>query len=978
LTASVIFTVFGMTLVAQQAIAALPIAEIQLLGEAQVGSDVRLASIGANVPAVNFSWQLDQRPKSSKAKISDTNSAQTSFLPDVSGIYVVQLTVRLRDLSATKTLAVYVDVEPTPAATGPLVPVNTIDTSQSPPAITIGPTSYQPKGNGVQVVVLDRNTLSLITTNVTSKGTVSYNGNQTYSLSTSQMDQMGTDLGGLPKDGSRLVLVSFLAGQGQTISSDVLSHLSTALNKIGGVIPEAWASGDTNAQLRTCWSSMQMQCYNNNPVWHAKSTGWNGSFSVIGVPGMAIGNAWYDDAQQHPAAGGALVGYLTPSSTVTQSGALGNGTAYSFVFGPEQYAIVDTCATGAPQSCVINVSGYRNGQPYLQTYPPKNGVQNGMTVVLLDRVTLNTLLYDTVTDTAKLYSDLFYAGTWPSGHFFYGPFNANPVSDRTIAILQSVGNGLLPLKAMASGDSGTALLQVIDQLGGTPETFGQKLQLFNGAAGPGPYALVGVASDLPWHGKAIESSPIISSALGCATSACTQPGRSRGVLSRDRYGRYTPTTFDPIGTAILDMASIVYQPPKPWPNQGSCGVKWIAQGLNFPTDSAHEPLIRSDYYGDTFVHWDEITATSVGYPDAIHPLPPGFCPSGTQFPDDATYKTIQLELDDEFTWVSDTITLIEDLSNAILVAKGATETIVSGAASAVYNSIPPKTASTTIPWEAIADLAFAIGATPLGSTESGMVGVMVASITLGTDLSTNTSSAGSAGNPAKKILAQTTTVVEQLEGQMEAYDSTLTTILEKILLDDYGKLSFVGQNIANKVWTWNNDIAMAAISAINATTTQVAYSALLPKTWPLVELKPDLVTQFQSQDVVNFLCTHPVDHGSNVTNDPFGHVLGPNQFESLFQLVGITEHPYNYEVWTWAIYDIYTSFTDRPGDTTFHDQLFLPSTDAAGAGAYPPAWFRSTYNPPDFVRCGSTSANPSTEQHPAAPVSPTEAGYTLG
>src|SRR4029450_11091247 len=93
--ARVIFTMLAMSVAAQQAIAALPIAGLRLLVGPHVGSDFRLASIGANDPAVNFSWQLDLRPKSSKAKISDTNSAQTSFLPDVPGVYVVQLTVRL-------------------------------------------------------------------------------------------------------------------------------------------------------------------------------------------------------------------------------------------------------------------------------------------------------------------------------------------------------------------------------------------------------------------------------------------------------------------------------------------------------------------------------------------------------------------------------------------------------------------------------------------------------------------------------------------------------------------------------------------------------------------------------------------------------------------------------------------------------------------------------------------------------------------
>jgi hypothetical protein len=125
--------------------------------------------------------------------------------------------------------------------------------------------------------------------------------------------------------------------------------------------------GKSNANLKTCWSSLQMQCFDNNPVWQVSSTGWKRSFSVIGVPGMAIGSAWYDDAQQHPAAGGALVGYLTTSVIVNSNGVTNSGNAYSFVFGPEQYVVVDTCVKGTAPACVISINGYLNGGSYVKT-----------------------------------------------------------------------------------------------------------------------------------------------------------------------------------------------------------------------------------------------------------------------------------------------------------------------------------------------------------------------------------------------------------------------------------------------------------------------------------------------------------------------------------------------------------------------------------------------------------------------------------
>ena len=55
-------------------------------------------------------------------------------------------------------------------------------------------------------------------------------------------------------------------------------------------------------------------------------------------------------------------------------------------------------------------------------------------------------------------------------------------------------------------------LRLIDQLGGTPETFALAIGApasGTTATGAYPYALIGVASNLPWHGKGVESSPLI-------------------------------------------------------------------------------------------------------------------------------------------------------------------------------------------------------------------------------------------------------------------------------------------------------------------------------------------------------------------------------------------------------------------------------------------------------------------------------------
>ena len=162
---------------------------------------------------------------------------------------------------------------------------------------------------------------------------------------------------------------------------------------------------------------------------------------------------------------------------------------------------------------------------------------------MLDRVTLQPLANQTVTGTTALSRCWrpwrpFQAASW-------GTLQLGRLSAQVVVVIQSVGTGALTFDAT---DSGISLLQVIDQLGGTPETFGPAITQGK------PYALVGVASNLPWHGRGIESSPVISS---------KQSGRARGVLARDRWARYTPAGNDPVGSVNLDLFPIVYQDPTP-------------------------------------------------------------------------------------------------------------------------------------------------------------------------------------------------------------------------------------------------------------------------------------------------------------------------------------------------------------------------------------------------------------------------------
>ena len=82
---------------------------------AQVGETVQLNGTGAD-PDTNdnltYSWTLMNRPSGSSATISGASSANASFVPDVGGQYIAQLTVSDGDLSAVDDCTITVNSPP--------------------------------------------------------------------------------------------------------------------------------------------------------------------------------------------------------------------------------------------------------------------------------------------------------------------------------------------------------------------------------------------------------------------------------------------------------------------------------------------------------------------------------------------------------------------------------------------------------------------------------------------------------------------------------------------------------------------------------------------------------------------------------------------------------------------------------------------------------------------------------------------------
>jgi hypothetical protein len=185
--------------------------------------------------------------------------------------------------------------------------------------------------------------------------------------------------------------------------------------------------------------------------------------------------------------------------------------------------------------------------------------------------------------------------------------------------------------------------------------------------------------------------------------------------------------------------------------------------------------------------------------------------------------------------------------------------------------------------------------------------------------------------------------------------------LQNILLADVGKLQTVGTNVNNPAWALSTTTTQDAVNLLNVTTARAVYSALVPATWQLYNLKPDPQSQppVTSADVAQYVCGTRATTQGGIPNHPFANALPANQFQARFQMVPSAE-PSTTEVWTFANVNNSNFHSDPDGSTSLPtssltDQLF--STGEGGAAAYPPAWYRKTYKPPSYAICGYNGGN---------------------
>lgn len=830
-------------------------------------------------------WSLVEKPATSAISVAGTGR-RFELTTDVPGYYRIRATVGKGRTAASAVITV--------SSTTPtlLLPFDAQDPTQGS-ALVIGAQSY-PVTNDVQVTILNRSNLGPATG---LPGGLPYT--KGYPATTAGMNQLGTDLASLGTDDTKFVVVSNPPGRTVAAGAD-LSGLQAALGHIGGAYPGEWY-----LNLPSCWTGGSNYCFTDTTGWVHNGT-IAGGFSLLGVPGMAAGQAWRATAVQGGTDLGRLKGDLV-SGTPTETGGV---SSYVVVAGDDQYTQVQTCANlPGVGDCVIVVGD--------QTFAPTPGV-NGWNVVVLDRTTLQPLNHQTITAGSQLGSAMVGHTPFGTGRSMTPP---DLISDQQVVIVQSVGTGQL---STANAD-----LQMLDQYGGTPE-----LAVASMTDGK-PYALVGVADSLPWHGTAVESSPL---------AGARQNGRLVADLARGRDWLVHPISGDPQGgdpdSGInLGLYPVIYQDPTDWPYAGDPSVAVIGNYLTI------HPDVRSSYPN-----------TNEDFGSLAGRLAAWDCPSDPPTPGDpascgANFEAVKQQLLAEFGWVENTRALATNLSTPFAASSTVEELNIQDVYTAIANSIPkppPPTANSSFDFLGmfvdVSSLASSIAAVAEIGDSGAALGLLSAAGEMATYAQTDAT-----GNSRAVIHGQIQEIEKQLATSQQGYLDSLDR-LAGIIVSDYGKLHTVGVATGtDDAWSWQEGSSLQdSYTAINASTIAQSYASMLPLAWPVWNLKPDYETQLSSADLTTYKCGGNALWAQALPGNVMPAADGTNQS-------GVV-----WENWTFSLIN---KSTFMAGDT--YNATTLPTVDLTqqltstnsgpidGGGFQNQAqWLRRTYNPPSRTECG--------------------------
>ena len=505
-------------------------------------------------------------------------------------------------------------------------------------------------------------------------------------------------------------------------------------------------------------------------------------------------------------------------------------------------------------------------------------------------------------------------------------------SDQSLVIVQSVGSGAL------TGTPSTDLYQYLTQLGGNPESLLGSLQ------GGHPYALVGVANNLPWYG----TSGLESSIVMATSNAPGQPtGQINGMLQPDRTGLYTPVTGSPAGPINSDLFAIVFQAAQDWPYIGDPALPYIATNIQM----GGYPDVRSGYT-NLNIDFDAKSLLLTNLHCVNQPF------RGQDF------NLVKSQLLKEFAWVSTVRLFVDNLLSPY--EQNGTGAIF--AVDAIYddvrNSLPPPPAvKTGLNWlDLITDAAGILS--DLNVPDAGYADAALSTATMGITIGDSfLQSPG--GGTADKVTADapdqlSAALADQQTAAVEAIDR-----LEPILLSDYGKLGcrYEGRWRGSELGLDLRQHARHDHRAEREHPRPVLHLADpgdLPGHHPPARLRHAIdVRDHERRDPVRVLQLEPpVRQG--VVSEPISRRLPLIRRNDAVQRVAFAND---------------VSSGPQMPTTSLTDDIYGPDAESAdGAFQYAPDWWRTTYNPPGGVQCHPPNQSASWEAPSPPPPMPWDPG----
>ncbi|MEO8969434.1 MAG: hypothetical protein ABI355_17680 [Solirubrobacteraceae bacterium] len=492
---------------------------------------------------LRYRWRLVLTPPGSHARLDAATSRRPLLVPDLPGVYRVDLAVtQVRMGTSARRGSVAGVAAGTGAGTAAVGATSTPDqvqiTAQPPtpfidgvdtqatdghghPGIQIGPSFYpnpSPGGTATQVLTLDRTTLQ-----PTGPGNAYTDGTDDPQTGVAAL------LGQIQGEGTgQLVIIAqpdtahvpIAPGSTQPARIQAFNQI---VNLLGGA---GFATADLSASTT--------------------------ALSVIGVPYADANSGWQKTD--------ALRGSFTLSG--------GN-----YAFSPTYYRFKTASETSAydhTMSFPDLPSG--DSEPNVQF----NAGAAGFHVVILD--------HDSLRVRANQFAELDHQyGPTQGGLTLLHSLLTQAIGSGDIVFVQSVGTinpvGLDP-------NFGPAWNRVAQDM----VSLGANLGVFNGINGS--YAFIGAAGLPPSEVAEVSS----------AVPGQPNPAQLQGYLAVDRQGRYHAVLPDATGAANLDLYKLIHQPATPWPYTTGPDAAGYGAALQYITNqlgfSKYGPDIRAAYYLD--------------------------------------------------------------------------------------------------------------------------------------------------------------------------------------------------------------------------------------------------------------------------------------------------------------------------------------------------------------------------------------------